>query len=614
VGREIVYIMGELKRKDWVWSGVLIRVFIATLLFCVLWVSSCGGADREGRLPQSRLEGTISPGHKAIVELQPFHQVSAIKVKTERDEEGLATLIDLNPNVNVWYLLRLNWGNGGREEAYHLENANPRTQRLLLDNNHPYGLIIGEENDRYTCDLWGPNSHDRLKKAKDSGAAYAPLCGGKLYLRNPVKGHRTKIEMVTDFLRDEVPGGEKIVGFVRDTVFKYLYRQKAEERVESKPEKSLSPRVRDNTPALALIDPTRSGRVVKPPHLGIEIEESSKNGVILGTWYAAKDNPGIYVSLIVPNAIAPEILRSYRNVVNNLDSVEARELVYLVAFDLDQFDLKYALGTDHPRVGWSDHIPDQIKDKSLPGPDGIGNIAPLISTGLISPRDEGSAIATFTGGFKRIHGAFKYGELALRNHGSHYGFIENGVIFSKLQPGLATLYVLNDGWADLKTWREEDNHLFPRVKYARQNGVPIIAQLDPVTQLSIPGPLIARWGEGNWSGSADQRLRTMRAGAALQESHGKRFLIYAFFWSATPSAMARVFQAYQCRYAMLLDMNALEHTYLALYRRQGSTLFVQHLIQGMSEVDMTVKGQYIPRFLGFSDDRDFFYLTQKEAP
>jgi hypothetical protein len=34
----------------------------------------------------------------------------------------------------------------------------------------------------------------------------------------------------------------------------------------------------------------------------------------------------------------------------------------------------------------------------------------------------------------------------------------------------------------------------------------------------------------------------------------------------------------------------------------------------MSEVDMSVKGQYVPRFLGYSDDRDFFYLTQKEAP
>ena len=86
-----------------------------------------------------------------------------------------------------------------------------------------------------------------------------------------------------------------------------------------------------------------------------------------------------------------------------------------------------------------------MKDTSLPGPDGIGTIAPLVSTGLISPRDAGRTVATFTGGFKRTHGAFKWGELALKNHGSHYGFIEDGVVFSTLQPGLSTLYVLQDG-------------------------------------------------------------------------------------------------------------------------------------------------------------------------
>jgi len=301
-------------------------------------------------------------------------------------------------------------------------------------------------------------------------------------------------------------------------------------------------------------------------------------------------------------------------VVSGLDSVEVGELVYLVGFDLDRFDLKYALGTEHPRVNWSDHILDRMKDGSLPGPDGIGSIAPLASAGLIDPRDESRTAATFTGGFKRTHGAFGWGELALKNHGSHYGFIENGVVFSKLQPGLATIYALKDGWVDMKTWTEEDNQLLPRIRYARQNGVPIIMKFDPVAQMSVPGPFVSRWGEGNWSGSEDKKLRTLRAGAALQEFQGRRFLFYAFFWSATPSAMARVFQAYRCSYAMLLDMNALEHTYLAVYRRQGSNLYVQHLIRGMSEVDMTVKGQYIPRFLGFSDDRDFFYLTRKGAP
>ncbi len=65
---------------------------------------------------------------------------------------------------------------------------------------------------------------------------------------------------------------------------------------------------------------------------------------------------------------------------------------------------------------------------------------------------------------------------------------------------------------------------------------------------------------------------------------------------------------------MLLDMNALVHTYVAVFKKRGTKLYIQHLIQKMSEADVTAKGQYIPRFLGFADDRDFFYLTRKEAP
>jgi hypothetical protein len=583
-------------------SGILFFLSIVTLLVYGLWESPCRAGDQG------------SQGPKSIVALQPFRQTSSIQIKGARGEEGRATLINLNPDINDWYLLQLSWGDHAPTEAYHLEIVNRQNQRLMLDDSNPGGLIVVEGQDKYICELWGTKSEDRLNKARTSGAAYASLCGGKIYLRNPVKGHQTKIEMVTDFLRDEVPGGEKIVAFVRDTFFQYRYQKKAEEKVESKAEKGLAPRKMDNGPGPALLDTKEADHLLKPVELGIEIQDPSPDGMVPGTWYAAKDDPGIYVSVMMPKGITPEILRSYRNVVSGLDSIEAGALVYLVAFDLDRFDLKYALGTEHPRVNWSDHILDRMKDASLPGPDGIGNISPLVSTGLIDPRDEDRTVATFTGGFKRTHGAFKWGELALKNHGSHYGFIENGVLFSRLQPGLATMYALNDGWMDMKTWTEEDNQLLPRIRYARQNGVPIIMKFDSFAQMSVPGPLVSRWGEGNWSGSEDKKLRTMRAGAALQEFQGKRFLLYAFFWSATPSAMARVFQAYRCSYAMLLDMNALEHTYLAVYRRQGSNLYVQHLIRGMSEVDMTVKGQYIPRFLGFSDDRDFFYLTRKGAP
>jgi len=88
--------------------------------------------------------------------------------------------------------------------------------------------------------------------------------------------------------------------------------------------------------------------------------------------------------------------------------------------------------------------------------------------------------------------------------------------------------------------------------------------------------------------------------------------MYGWFSTATPSAMARVFQAYGCRYAMQLDINALEHTYLAVYLRQGDEIVVQHLIRGMEEVDKSADGQMIPRFIGFPDNRDFFYLVRRE--
>ena len=139
-----------------------------------------------------------------------------------------------------------------------------------------------------------------------------------------------------------------------------------------------------------------------------------------------------------------------------------------------------------------------------------------------------------------------------------------------------------------------------------------LVEFDDAARATVPGRLVARWGPGNWSGSEDSKLRTMRSGVALQQNGGKRFLIYADFSDATPSAMARIFQAYQCRYAMLLDMNALEHTYCAVYRRTGSRLAVQHLIKGMSELDKSApSGEVLPRFLALADNRDFFYVTRR---
>ena len=251
-----------------------------------------------------------------------------------------------------------------------------------------------------------------------------------------------------------------------------------------------------------------------------------------------------------------------------------------------------------------------VRDDSLTGPDGIETIEPLVRTGMLSPMEQSRVAATFTGGFKRTHGAFRMSELARIDHGSHYGFVENGVVLSKLQPGLATVVVFDDGRVDLLTWTEADDALLPRIRHARQNGVAILER-DTGSQRSVAGPRVRDWGPGNWSGSADRKLRTLRAGLCLQESQGKRFLIYGYFSSATPSAMARVFQACGCRYAMLLDMNALEHTYMAVYRMQDSRLLTQHLIDGMGVVDGSRDGQPLPRFVSVADNRDFFYLLRR---
>jgi len=159
-----------------------------------------------------------------------------------------------------------------------------------------------------------------------------------------------------------------------------------------------------------------------------------------GEWYAVRDLADVFVSVMTPGAIAPTILHDRNPSVSDLGSVESAALVYLVAFELERFDLRYELGTEHPRLGWSPRPPAAAQDPRVAGPDGIDTAAPLARTGMISPALASRTVATFAGGFKREHGAFRYGPFAGHNHGSHYGFVEEGVIFSTLQPGLATVW------------------------------------------------------------------------------------------------------------------------------------------------------------------------------
>jgi hypothetical protein len=533
---------------------------------------------------------------KTIIELQPYRRIQETTLSSGED----VALISLNPNINVSFLLKL----GGA--SFHIENPNPKTQQINLASRPFAAVQIAGQTNSLQCDLWSGEPSE-LQTARDSGLPFAPICQGKLYLRNPVPGSRSSLEHVTDFLRDHVWGGEEMVRMVRDTLYKDSHVENSE-LVELDANACTV-----NGPCPARIEGKYSDSAIAPIGFGIALANPEQDRMIPGGWYTVAGLDEVFVSAIQPRTIDAEILNGPGSA-NRLDSVEGKAVAYLVAFDLSRYGVGFALGTDHPRLDWSPRPRAPARVPGLPGPDGIGNADPLVRSGMVSPDMAGRTVATFTAGFKRQHGAFKFGDYAVIDTGKHYGFIEKGVIYSKLKSGLSTLFVLDDGPTEMKTWTETDNVLLPQIVYARQNGVPLV-HTSPETGVAEPGDRVNQWGAGNWSGSAKAELRTLRAGACMQEYQGRNYLIYGYFSTATPSAMARTFQAYGCSYAMLLDMNALEHTYLALLPRlDDGTVHVEHLIASMNQLDKVADdGTVNPRFLGYPDNRDLFFIYHKET-
>lgn len=541
-----------------------------------------------------------------IVELQAGRTQETVALTDSARQPGTIRLTNLNPFVNSQFLLTLHGPDQAEELNFPIENPEPDRSRLSLSTRQPGTVVIHARDLVQQCVLW---PGDAMAKARQSPLAFAPLCDGRLYLRNAVRGSRTVLEATTQFLRDHVWHGEQIIGFVRHGFYEDAFIERGQAPADATAPGRIAAS-QDGPPVARMLAPLASLDVLVPD-LGIDL--GARGTVLQGAWYAAAGVDGVHVSVAQPGALAEgATLATGRG--RALDSVESDALVYLVAFDLAALELGFALGTDHPRLGWSARARDDVRNTQMPGPDGIATAAPLARPGMVSPALQSRVVATFAGGFKREHGAFRYGALAGVNDASHYGFIEQGVVFSRLNPGLSTLYVRNDGAVGMKTWTRDDERLLGPLRHARQNGVAILER-DPTGKGPVLGALLDAWGPGNWSGSADEKLRSLRAGACLVEQAGRRFLVYATFTTATPRAMARVFQAYGCTYAMHLDMNALEHTYMALYRRSGAHMDVQHLMAGMAVLDKSVGTGWVPRFLGFPDDRDFFYLTaRKDKP
>ncbi|MCB1036929.1 MAG: hypothetical protein KDD47_24090, partial [Acidobacteria bacterium] len=356
-----------------------------------------------------------------ILVLQSRKTVQSVAV-TNGSSPATATLVNIAPSSSDWYLLKIQ-PTSGPASVYHLETAGPL--RIELGSERGGSLRLATDTDTFLCVPWsGPNGGE-LAQARTSGLPFAPLCGGRLFLRNPATGRRSNLEKVTDFLRDRVKGGEAVTSFVKDTVFKdrYLQTGTSERAARQYAEPPGAP------PPVAISQLSAEAQVV-PAGLALALNGVQQGRLEVGRWYVATDLPGIFVSSLEAGQV-PAVKPEYKPLLSPLDGVENTALTYLVAYDLGIYELGFALGTDHPRLGWSDRSPTEDRDPSLPGPDGIASSEPLARTGVLPPQQVSRVASTFTGGFKRSHGAFKYGDLAAKNRGSHYGFIESGTVFSR---------------------------------------------------------------------------------------------------------------------------------------------------------------------------------------
>ncbi len=540
--------------------------------------------------------------YENIEKMQKFRRLSTRRYKRKNDVLRV-TLENLNDYVNQWYIVKLKSSASDQIIQYHLENPYPESQRFSLSPNFKDGIVIEQQDKVQKCDLWSKNVSAKLAKLRaEPTKPYVMMCDYSLYVRMKVEGYRTTKEWIVEFLRDNVWGGESITNFVKESIFRDKFIVTAETRSQLKDlKKEANQKLQP-----AKLSKQFENALVELGELGIRLKNKRLKSLKYGHWYETDGQDDVFVSIISPEVISESIASKGAK----LDEVESTAINYLVAFDLNKFELNYALGTEHPRVAWSTRVREEFKPNGY-GPDGFDNDDPIVRTGLIPSEEAKNIVSTFTAGFKRSHAAFKWGPLAGVNMGSHYGFAEKGVIFSTPQPGLATIVIYRNGEVVLKTWTEEDYKDYDKILHLRQNGVPL-TEWDEEKSKPVVGKFVTKWGQGNWSGSQDQKLRSLRAGICQIVDGDKNFLIYGYFSSATPVAMAKVFQAYGCHYSFHLDMNALEHTYLALYdANKKKSPMPQHLVKPMEVLDQRFKGN-VPRFIGYPDNRDFFYLLPRK--
>lgn len=512
-----------------------------------------------------------SSGSPAFIALQPLAKTHSARLA----DGAQLQLVDLNPTIGRWLILRELSPAGAVREA-HLDAGQEGSGAVSLTSR---GIVVSRRmagsDKRVDCPLDSESAREALFKTR--AEPFYLVCSNALFVRGRSKGYKSSLESVTDWLRDQGPMGETLINWQKD-----LFPTRGDPALAG----DGAARGAQDGPAPALLSAAAPSSV-QAGNLGVAIAERA-SAFPTGGWVRASKAPGVWLSVAAP-AHARALPSSPSS---------SQSLAYFMALDTSQMDLRYSLGSEHPSLGWSSRPPGP---RQGPGPDGISSSAPLQRAGIAPPWAQARLSAVFTGGFKREHSAFKGGPFATQRNGTHYGLVEAGVVFSRLHPGLATLYQRVGEAPTLKLWTEEDNQKgLSGLIFARQNGLPLVEAGKEGGQLGIS------WG-GNWSGNFEGNAETLRSAVCVATRGERRYVIYGVFSKAVPRDMAQLLKAYGCEGAMQLDMNAPALVYAAVTVSDGKGgLTHQPLLKSMTE-----SGAPAARFAASADTRDFFYAARR---
>ena len=551
-----------------------VKLIIVNLLFVLISLHNAHATET----------GVVAAGE--MTEHNQNKVVDFSQSKTITNGDLVISLTNLNTYINKWFLLSIKGKNF--EKSLHLEN---RVRNNIIDLTQDGLRISSLKNLSQVreCSLWSSKQGVDLLKVdfKKHAHSFYNLCDGLIYVRltKPSNTKLSMTEVTTSWLR-KTAIGEGIINFFKPV----LVELDAESDSGVKEIASASVAQGPGLPLPIKMQNLGAYNLVSKEHqLGIELD--SQSPVNFGHWNETKMHSGVYVSLFKPDLIDSKILDNHKSLVREITPEESDKLVYVIAYDLNQYSINYAVGTKHPAIN---HNQDAMGAKQA---DYNKQIVPV---GSIPPYEIQDAIGVFIGGFKSKHGKFKHGPLK----GRTYGYIQNGVELESMSAGLATVYLDLDGQIQIGKWPEsksEQMELRKRVVSARQNGAMIIED-------DLPGAYVSSWRNGNWSGDANGLGRSLRSGICIQQAEDRQYLLFMAFYSATPSTMARTMQAYSCTQGMHLDMNAHMYLHNALYTFQETEGFkVEYLNQEM----LYPKGLKRHRFIMDNNQRDFFYIKRR---